>query len=71
VDTVITAGGLSVLFGEDKIAEGLEAAWADLEGYLGKGFSALFYGATRFLPVYAAAGDNLQFGRLWHNGTVS
>lgn len=72
VDTVGTARGLSLVFGEDKAYKdrGLEQAWADLKLKLKSGFPALFYGHIPYLPVYAAAGVQIQFGRLLPNGVV-
>ncbi|KAL0050155.1 hypothetical protein WJX82_005297 [Trebouxia sp. C0006] len=72
VDTVGTARGLSLVFGEDKAYKdrGLEQAWGDLKLKLKSGFPALFYGHIPYLPVYAAAGVQIQFGRLLPNGVV-
>ncbi|KAL0020556.1 hypothetical protein WJX77_002344 [Trebouxia sp. C0004] len=66
VDTVASACRLSLLFGEDKVvgSRGLEEAWRDLQAKLASGYPALFYGQIPYLLVYAAAGVNIQFGRL-------
>ncbi|DBA84058.1 TPA: hypothetical protein ACH3X1_006539 [Trebouxia sp. C0004] len=72
VDTVASACRLSLLFGEDKVvgSRGLEEAWRDLQAKLASGFPALFYGQIPYLLVYAAAGVNIQFGRLLPLGQV-
>lgn len=66
MDIVAIACRLSLLFGEDKVvrSRGLEEAWRDLQAKLASGFPALFYGHIPYLLVYAAAGVNIQFGRL-------
>lgn len=72
MDTVASACRLSLLFGEDKVVKsrGLEEAWRDLQAKLASGFPALFYGQIPYLLVYAAAGVNIQFGRLLPLGQV-
>ncbi|KAL3158838.1 hypothetical protein ABBQ32_011563 [Trebouxia sp. C0010 RCD-2024] len=72
VDTVASACRLSLLFGEDKVvgSRGLEEAWKDLQAKLASGYPALFYGQIPYLLVYAAAGVNIQFGRLLPLGQV-
>ena len=72
MDTVASACRLSLLFGEDKVvgSRGLEEAWRDLQVKLASGFPALFYGQIPYLLVYAAAGVNIQFGRLLPLGQV-
>ena len=66
MDTVASACRLSLWFDEDKVvgSSGLEEAWRDLQAKLTFGFPALFYGHIQYLLVYAAAGVNIQFGRL-------
>lgn len=72
VDMVVTACRLSLLFGEDKVIEGreLHEAWRHLQAKLSSGFPALFYGDIPYLLVYAAAGVEIQFGRLLPCGQV-
>jgi len=73
VNTVANAFRLSLLFGEDKVVnrQGLEQSWTDLETKLASGYPALFYGRIPYLPIYAAAGVHIQFGRLMPHGQVS
>ena len=60
------------LFGEDKVmaGTGLEQAWEDLQAKLASGYPALFYEEIPYLLVYAAAGVQIQFGRLLPLGQV-
>ena len=72
MDTVASACRLSLLFGEDKVIgnRNLEQAWTDLQAKLASGYPALFYGQIPYLLVYAAAGLEIQFGRLLPSGQV-
>ena len=73
IDKVVVCQGLSLLMLEAKRAgqDTLADAWSDLVVKLGEGFSRLFYGRIPFLPVVAAAGEQLQFGWLLPTGQVS
>ena len=51
-------------------SRGLEEAWKDLQAKLASGYPTLFYGQIPYLLVYAAAGVNIQFGRLLPLGQV-
>lgn len=72
MDTAASAFGLSLLFGQDKVSpnQGLEQSWKELETELASGYPALFYGKIPYLPVYAAAGVQIQFGCLMPCGQV-
>ena len=72
MDTVASAFQLSLLFGKDKVLsrQGLQHFWKDLETKLASGYPALFYGRILYLPICAAAGVHIQFGRLMPHGQV-
>ena len=70
VDTVANAFRLSLFFGQNKVLkqQGLEQSWKDLETKLASGYPALFFRRIPYLPIYAAAGVHIQFGRLMPHG---
>ena len=51
--------------------QGLEQSWKDLETKLASGYPALLYAQIPYLPIHAAAGVHIQFGRLMPHGQVS
>ena len=60
-----------MLFSEAKArGKTLDAAWSDHERKLHSGFPKLFYGTIPVLPVFAIAGDLLQWGMLQPSGQV-
>ena len=62
---------LLLFVGEEKAARvGRLAALPDLVAKLKSGLPPLFYQDIPYMPVYAAAGDEIQFGFLRANGTV-
>jgi hypothetical protein len=70
-DTYVGAEKLSLLFGEDKAEDDeLNLAWDDHIRKLKGGLNHVAYGMVPFVPLYAAAGNLLQFGRLCSDGQV-
>jgi hypothetical protein len=70
-DTHLVTEKLSLLFGEDKEAnDELTEAWKDHRRKLKGGLNPVAYGRVPFIPLYAAAGDLIQFGRLTSDGQV-
>ena len=49
---------------------GMSKSVQDLQTKMEGGLSPLFYGHIPYIPVYAAAGDEVQFGTVQANGTV-
>ena len=56
--------------GEKAARVGRFAAQQDLVAKLKNGLPPLFYQDIPYMPLYAAAGDEIQFGFLMNNGTV-
>ena len=57
--------------GEEKVGKvGIRKALCDIRSKLGQGLPPLFYQEIPFMPVYAAAGDKIQFGLVLANGEV-
>ncbi|GAQ86127.1 Protein kinase-like domain containing protein [Klebsormidium nitens] len=70
-DTHLVAEKLSLFFGEDKVEDDeLKDVWDDHVRKLKGGLNHVAYGRVPFVPVYAAAGNLLQFGRLCSDGQV-
>ena len=69
-DFIITASGLSMVFGEGK-RDGftVQGTWTDLRSYF-SGLPKLFYQRIPYIPTFVTAGSKLQFGVLHETGTV-
>ena len=50
--------------------EGIPKAVHDIESEMDQGLPPLFYGKLPYMPVYAAAGDKIQFGLVLATGEV-
>ena len=71
-DLTIVASSLLLFVGEEKAPKaGLGAAFADIRKKFKEGLSPLYYQNITFIPFMIAAGDQLQFGILHHDGKVT
>ena len=71
-DLTIVASSLLLFVGEEKAPKaGLDAAYADIRKKFKEGLSPLYYQNISFIPFMIAAGDQLRFGILHHNGQVT
>ena len=60
-----------MFIGEEKVGNvGIHKALGDIRSKLGQGLPPLFYQDIPYMPVYAAAGDEIQFGFVLANGEV-
>jgi hypothetical protein len=70
-DLIVCVQRLLLFVGEEKQqVVGTSAAVQDIQRKMRNGLSPLFYGNIPYMPVYAAAEDQIQFGFVQANGQV-
>ncbi len=71
-DLTVVASSLLLFVGEEKAPKaGLGAAYDDIRKKFREGLSPLYYQNITFIPFMIAAGEQLRFGILHHDGKVT
>ena len=70
-DLTVSINRLLLFVGEERArTEGIHRAVHDIESEMDQGLPPMYYRDIPYMPVYAAAGDEIQFGLVLANGQV-